>query len=62
MNMILDMKEHHRQRSAAALHDSLRDLEQQAIAVGLSEIALLIGCAKMALDDAMGRRDGESIH
>lgn len=62
MNMILDVKERQRQCSAAALYDGLRELEQRALAAGLGEIALLIGCAKMALDDAMGRPDGEPIH
>lgn len=62
MNMMVDIKERQEQVSVADLHSGLRDLEQRAISAGLTEIALLIGCAKMALDDAMARPQGESVH
>lgn len=59
----LDTEEMDRQRSAAALHHALGYLEQEASASGFKEIALLIGCAKMALDEALGQRtEGELVH
>ncbi|HSV29071.1 MAG TPA: hypothetical protein VLL76_05915 [Candidatus Omnitrophota bacterium] len=63
MQLPLDAKEKQRQQAAAALHHALQYLEQDAQEHGFKEIALLIGCAKMALDDELGvRAAGEQVH
>lgn len=63
MHLPLNAKEKDRQQSAATLHNELMVLEQMASASGFKEIALLIGCAKMALDDELCLRpNGESVH
>lgn len=62
MNMIVDIKERRREQSAIALQQALAYLEREAQASGFKEIALLIGCAKMSLDEAMSRPMGQSLH
>lgn len=62
MNMIVNIKDQRREQSAISLQQALAYLEREAQASGLKEIALLIGCAKMALDEAMARPAGEALH
>ncbi|MEW5728485.1 MAG: hypothetical protein AB1918_11720 [Pseudomonadota bacterium] len=62
MNMVVEIKERRREQSAIALQQALAYLEREAQSSGFKEIALLIGCAKMALDEAMTRPVGEALH
>ena len=64
MNMIANIvtDEQRRTQSAIALQQALGYLEQEALECGLQEIALLIGCAKMALDDTLGCPADEALH
>ncbi|MGE5548739.1 MAG: hypothetical protein ACM33T_17670 [Solirubrobacterales bacterium] len=62
MNMIAHLADGRREQSAKALRQALGYLEQEALECGLEEIALLIGCAKMALEDTLDLPACRSLH